>query len=273
MPRVFLTITLLGAFANTTPCLATDLRSAIDTAPGFYLSGSAAKTQADEGPGETGIKARGIVRAGEQVEISAPVSLKLDSAPHRAGHRVSKGDVLARFDCTRQRADLVAQEKAVETLNLRYQSERELAAYGANSEYDVALAESERDQAQAQADAMRASLDDCVVTAPFNADIAVRHVSPFETPRIGQPLYSLIRAGDHEISVIVPAQMGYKLNVGAEFQFRLDVESAPFPVRITRLAPDIDPVSQTLEIIAKPRRSKKLRPGMSGEAIFSPSEF
>lgn len=214
------------------------------------------------------VSARGIIRAGDRVEISAPLSLKLTSAPFRAGDTVQKGDVLARFDCARLHADLNAQDAAIVTLNIRYKSEQDLAAFGASGDYDVAVARSERDQAKAQAQALRASLKDCQLHAPFNAVIQARHVAAFETPTVGEPIYSLIRAGDHEISVIVPASIGATLNIDDEFAFTLDADPDGFTARIVRIAPDIDPVSQTLELIAKPIDAVKLRPGMSGEARF-----
>ena len=214
--------------------------------------------------------ARAIVRAGESVDIAAALSARLESAPFKAGRFVKAGEEIARFDCARMRADLAARRQAVETLSLRYDSERELESFGATGALDVAVARSERDMAKAEADALDVTLKDCVITAPFSAHVAERHVSAHETPQVGQPIYTLIRAGSHEISVIVPAALGSTLKYGSTFIFHPDGEDAPVSAKVVRLAPDIDPVSQTREIMGVATSKATLSPGMSGRAVFPP---
>ncbi len=213
--------------------------------------------------------ARAIVRAGESVEIAAGLSARLESAPFKAGRYVKRGTEIARFDCARLRADLAARRLAVETLSLRYQSEKELESFGATGALDVAVAKSERDMAKAEANALDVTLKDCSISAPFSAHIAERHVSAYETPQVGEPIYTLIRAGDHEISVIVPAQLGARLKYGSTFTFRPDGVDAPVKAKVVRLAPEIDPVSQTREIMGVAVGKSKLKPGMSGRAEFA----
>ena len=214
------------------------------------------------------VTARAVVRAGESVDIAAALSTRLLSAPFKPGQYVERGQTLATFDCARMRADLKARDQAARTLALRYQSEAELAAFGATGALDVEVAKSEADQAVAEADALRVTLADCEITAPFNAHISARHLPAFATPQPGQPIYTLIRAGDVEVSVIVPASFGATLSPGTRFSLRMDGSDAELRARITRLAPDIDPVSQTREVFAS-APSKTLKPGMSGRAVFA----
>lgn len=217
-----------------------------------------------------GVEARAVVRAGERVDIAAPLSRRLTYAKHKPGHYVAKDTVLARFDCSRMQADLTAREQAHRTLSLRAESEAELEQFGATGALDVRVAESERDQAAAEAEAIRVALRDCEVRAPFDAYVAERHLPTHATPQSGQPIYTLIRAGDMELSVIVPAGFGATLDRGRAFDFALDGGTKRVRAVVTRMAPDIDPVSQTREVFAKPTRSRGLKPGMSGRAVFNP---
>lgn len=231
------------------------------------LTASIAMAKTETAP----VTARALVKAGDEIVLSAPMSRPIKSAPFRAGEKVRKGQVLIRFDCRRLNADLDAREATIETLKLRHQSEEELARYGASGTYEVAVALSELNEARAEAKALRTHLQDCVIRAPFHAAVQSRSVAPFETPAIGAPLYSLIRADTHEISVIVSARLSQSLSVGDRLSFRSDVANDRadlIPIEITRMAPSIDPVSQTLEIFARPIGPSKLRPGTSGLAIF-----
>ena len=215
-------------------------------------------------------EARAVVRAGERVEIAASLAQRLSFAPHKPGTYVEAGTVLARFDCARMTAELAAREQAQRTLSLRAESEAELERFGATGRLDVRIAESERDQAAAEAEALRVALKECEVRAPFNARIAERHLPAHATPQSGQPIYTLIRAGDVELSVIVPAGLGSTLRSGGTFSFHPDNGDTAVAATITRLAPDIDPVSQTREIFARPQSARGLKPGMSGRAVFTP---
>ena len=234
------------------------------------LAASAAGSATANGFAEpNAASARAIVRAGESVDIAAGLSARLEYAPFKAGRFVKKGTEIARFDCARLRADLAARRVAVETLSLRYQSEKELESFGATGALDVAVAKSERDMAEAEANALDVTLKDCSIAAPFSAHIAERHVSAHETPQVGEPIYTLIRAGSHEISVIVPAALGTRLSYGSKFTFRPDGADAPITAKVVRLAPDIDPVSQTREVMGVAVGKATLKPGMSGRAEFA----
>lgn len=245
------------------------MRLAVLALASLGLPFAAAANSAEPAAAESYVSARAVVRAGESVDIAAGLSRRLTSAPFKPGRFVERGAVIARFDCARLRADLLAREQAVRTLSLRYESELELESFGAAGALDVRVAESERDQAKAEAAAIRASLDDCVIHAPFNALVSARHVSAHETPQVGEPVYTLIRAGDVELSVIVPARLGATLRAGQGFTVRMDGSDADVKAKVTRLAPDIDPVSQTREIYAAPASRSGLKPGMSGEARFN----
>lgn len=237
-------------------------------APALALANSAGVSAA--GAAAEPVTARAVIRAGDTVDVAAALSQRLTYAPYKPGRFVAKGKPIARFDCARLEAELAAREQAIETLSLRYESEVELEQFGATGALDVAVAKSERDQAKAEAKALRVTLEDCEITAPFAAYVAERHLSAHETPQVGQPIYTLLRAGDVEISVIVPAALGATLKPGSPLTLAMDGSDTRVPAKIVRLAPDIDPVSQTREVFAEPTAKAALKPGMSATALFDP---
>lgn len=215
-------------------------------------------------------QARGVLQAGETAEIAAGMSGRLLRAAYKAGQSFKSGALLARFDCTRQEAELSALDQAHKTLSAKYENTSELYNLGAAGQLDVTIARSEMQQAAAERDAIKAGLKDCSVYAPYAGFILERHVSAFETPQLGQPLYSIQRIGSLELSVIAPSKWMRWMKVGQKFDFTVDETGETFKAKIIRTGASVDPVSQTIELTAKPTGRTKSLAGMSGVADFGP---
>lgn len=229
---------------------------------------SAASINAPETPTAEEMTARGVLRASQTAEIAAGMSGRLLEAGYKPGQYFKAGTLLAEFDCTRQEAELAAAVQAKETMRIRHENSAELFTLGAAGELDVTLAKSERQHAAATAEAMRARLRDCAVYAPFSGYVTQRHKSAFETPQAGQPLYSLQRAGALELSVITPSKWMKWMDIGQQFHFTIDETGESFTAKIIRTGAAVDPVSQTIEITARPIGKTKALAGMSGIARF-----
>jgi len=215
--------------------------------------------------------ARGVLRAKQTAEISAEMSAQLLEAPYKSGQFFKSGALLAKFDCSLEEAELAASLQKHETHHLKYENTAELFTYGAAGKLDVDLAQSEMKQALAEANAIKARLRYCAVYAPFSGYVTARHISAFETPQRGELLYSLEKAGALELSIIVPSNWVKWLKIGHRLEFSIDETSEIIPAKVIRLGATIDPVSQTLEIIAKPKASSSVLSGMSGHARFKPA--
>ena len=125
---------------------------------------------------------RGVLQAGQTAEIAAGMTGRLLKAGYKPGQYFKSGALLARFDCTRQKAELLALEQAHKTLMAKHENTSELFALGAAGELDVTIARSEMQQAMAERDAIDARLKDCSIYAPYSGHVTARHVSAFETP-------------------------------------------------------------------------------------------
>lgn len=213
-------------------------------------------------------QARGVLQAGQTAEIAAGMSGRLLRANYKPGQSFKSGALLARFDCTRQNAERAALEQAHQTLSAKHDNVSELFSLGAAGQLDVTIARSEMQQAAAERDAVDAKLKDCSVYAPYAGYVTDRHVSAFETPQVGQPLYSIQRHGSLELSIIAPSKWMRWMKVGQKFDFTVDETGEVFKARIIRTGASVDPVSQTIELTAKPTVRTKSLAGMSGVADF-----
>lgn len=213
-------------------------------------------------------QARGVLQAGQTAEIAAGMSGKLLRVNYKPGQSFKSGALLAQFDCTRQQAERAALEQAHQTLSAKYENISELFSLGAAGQLDVTISRSEMQQAAAERDAVDARLKDCSIYAPYSGYVIERHVSAFETPQLGQPLYSIQRHGSLELSIIAPSKWMRWMKIGKKFDFTVDETGETFKARIIRTGASVDPVSQTIELTAKPTVRTKSLAGMSGIADF-----
>ncbi len=217
------------------------------------------------------LTARGVIRPGQTAEIAAGMSGKLTSAAYRPGQYFKKGAVLARFDCTRQEAEHAALTRAHQTLSLKHDNISELHTAGAAGEFELSIARSEMNQAAAERDVIMARLSDCVVSAPFAGYVITQHVAAYETPAVNAPLYSILRAGSLELSVIAPSSWMRWVKSGTRFEFKVDETDQSFQAKVIRTGAAVDPVSQTIELTARPvGKVGRTLAGMSGIAVFKP---
>ena len=216
--------------------------------------------------------ARGVLRAKQSAELTAGMSGQLLEAPYQAGQYFKSGALLAKFDCALEEAELAALMGTYQSYRLKYENATELYKYGAAGELDVALSKSEMQQVLAEAKLIKTRLKYCVIYAPFTGYVITRHVSAFETPQKGQLLYALEKAGALELSVIVPSKWIAWLKTGHKLDFTIDETQQVIEAHIIRLGASIDPVSQTIEVIAKTTYNPSARSGMSGYARFKSAQ-
>ena len=214
-------------------------------------------------------QARGVLKAAEEAEIASGLVGRLTKAGYKPGQTFKRGALLAAFDCTQQKAELSALEKAHETLSLRYQNQDHLYKAGAAGELDVSIARSEMQQALAERDALKAHLKFCQVYAPYSGIIVEKHVAAFETPGLNRPLYTIQQHAALEISIIIPSKWLQWVEKGTNFNFIVDETGAELKGQITRLGAVVDPVSQTIDVTGKIiSPAGRSLSGMSGLADF-----
>lgn len=214
--------------------------------------------------------ARGVLRAKQRADISAGMAGQLLEVNYKSGQYFKSGALLAKFDCALEKAELTALLKKHRTYSLKYETAAELYKYGAAGKLDVALSKSEMQHSFAEANLIKTRLKYCSIYAPFSGYIITRHISAFETLQQGQILYSLEKAGALELSVIVPSKWIKWIEKGHWLDFKIDETEDVIQAKVIRLGASIDPVSQTIEVIAKTNATTSALSGMSGYAHFKP---
>lgn len=188
------------------------------------------------------------------------VSAYVDTVLVRPGALVKKNEVLATLDCRNQSAHsqavaLAARALAAKQSALAHEAARlkGLADGGFVSANDVEKKVADSDSQEAELLAARARLlgttlevDDCALHAPFDGEVAVRHVDPGAFAKPGTTLLSLVDRSTIRVVADVP-ESDFAV-VAPATKVRLKFLAADFVAEgtVARRSPAADPVTRTV---------------------------
>lgn len=212
---------------------------------------------------------RGVLRARNQAVISSELAGRIVEMPYSDGQSFTKGDLLARFDCSAYQAQLSASQAAARATREELNHKKQLAALNSVGRFEVALAEARQAQALAETQVYQVQVKRCSVTAPFSGNVVQRRAQPHESVASGAPLLEVVDNTTLEIYLLVPSSWLSRLQPGQAFDFIPDETGKPLKAKVKRLGARIDEGSQTLLLIGSlPEEAKGLLAGMSGTAQF-----
>lgn len=212
---------------------------------------------------------RGQLRARQFTVIAAGLSGKLTSFPVTHGQRISKGQKIAAFDCRMETAEKAVVIAKLNAAKSKLEVNKKLASYKNISLLEVTLAKSEVAIQKAELNKIQAILANCTIKAPFSAIVSNKIAQAHQHVKEGEPLLELIDTRSLEVEMVIPSKRLATIPKGTIFSIQLDEITLPIKAKIDRNVGAIDPVSQTIRVIAKLiNPPKSLLPGMSGEIKF-----
>jgi RND family efflux transporter MFP subunit len=238
----------------------------------------------------------GSLRAVSRAQVAALEDGRIVSVLVREGIRVTKGDMLARLDDRRLRAQIAESEAALKaTQAIIDQRRAELAKADqdykranqlvqrrlvSQQEHDhaeadtsvararLAAAERERTQIESQRQLLQVRLDDTTIAAPFDGYVIERHVESGEWVRPGDPIVTLVSAGTIEAWLEVPERFaGDIAQSTTPITIEVPAVGQSIEVRQGKRVPQMDPRARTFFIVAElSDQAGLLTPGMSASA-------
>lgn len=217
----------------------------------------------------------GEARLGPQL-----VSAYVDAVNVRPGSVVRKGEILASLDCRNASTAKGAVAQQARALEERQRaSAREAGRLDAlGQEGFVALNDVERKSAEARAEgaalaAVRAQLagkalevDDCVLRAPFDGEVARRAADPGAFVRPGTSVVTMVDRSVVRIVVQVPEVDFSFVGPGTVVAVTLLADGRRMELPISRVTPQADPATRTLGVEIDVRGSRPPPPtGVSAE--------
>lgn len=209
------------------------------------------------------VRFTGTTQPVDQTIVKSRVSGRLAEVLVREGDRVTKGQVLARFETAELQAKVNERRSALEAARAdarwttRDRSDKESLASRnivSQSAADQARATAENRNsmvavAEAQLDIAQRSLADAVVVAPFDGVVGERIANQGESLPIDGKILALLDTSHVEIAAQMPAADVVRMRVGQVAAVTLEgFGERIFDGRITRISPTAQPGSRSIPV-------------------------
>ena len=229
-------------------------------------------------------KFSGTARAGVESQLSFRVAGTVQSVSAVVGHRVKKGQEIARLDATDY--DLQLQEAEATLAEARAAQRRAEADYdrirglyenqnAAKSDLDAARAQSESSQAQVAAaqqrrELARRQLSYTRLTAPVEGAIASLEIEPNENVGTGQAVALLTSGSRPEVEVAMPGVLISQVHEGDSAEVAFDaLPGASFPAAITEVGVAATGAGATFPVtVLLTADDSSVRSGMAATVTF-----
>jgi membrane fusion protein, multidrug efflux system len=216
---------------------------------------------------------RGVIQSTSKIEIRSDLNVAATSADFRKGMAFKKDDVLVAFNCSRIKAERSAASASANAASIELRQKRTLLKHGAAGKGDVDLANAAMAKSIAEREVIDQRLTDCTILAPFDGRVVATSIAPLEMPKQGEPLMIIIDDSNLEVELVMPSQWLAKVKQDSGFAFFVDETGETLRGSVARFGAEVDPVSQTIEVIGKlTTPSQSIRSGMSGSVTFDDIE-
>jgi membrane fusion protein, multidrug efflux system len=204
-----------------------------------------------------------------EVVLSSELSAKIDRLPLREGDSFRAGQTLVGFDCSLFQAQLQKSQATLEGAEQLLKVNRRLSELNSIGELEVQQAQARLKESRAEVSFMQTTVRKCAISAPFTGRVAKRIAAEQQYVTPGSPILGIVETGQLELQMIVPSRWLAWLKPGARLSVLVDELDKQFPAEVSRIGARIDPVSQSINVVATINGNQPgLLPGMSGWASF-----
>lgn len=219
---------------------------------------------------EAEIKVEAVLVPKQITVISSSQDGKISEIPFENGDSFKKDDILVRYDC----ADLEA-EAAIAGIQRNLTQKKKdgvdrLFKLDIISDVDRLSVETENEQANAKIALYKAKMDSCVIRARFDGHVTKRLANTGEYTRTDRVLMEVASDETLQAQFLLPSKWLRWVNKGAPIDININETGRSYPAKVTRFYGEIDPVSQSIQMVATLDDYKDmLLPGMSGQATIN----
>jgi RND family efflux transporter MFP subunit len=232
----------------------------------FFLLGSWVQVEAEE---INSTVTRGLLVARTETTLSSQLSARIERISVKEGNRFKRHQVLIDFDCRLYQAQLNRTKAQLRATQKTFSANLQLQNFQAISKLEVAVSEAEVAKAEADVELSQIRVSLCKVKAPFSGRVIKLHVAPYASVSPGEPLIEILDDSRLEIRLHIPSMWLASIRIGTKFKVEIDETKRTYRAKVIRMGAKVDPVSQTLPVIAAIiDKDKHLLAGMSGVAHF-----
>ena len=242
------------------------------TPPAFADGVNALQRHRVDRPGDGDISgARGLIVARERALLSSQIAGRINQLTVRVGQKFKKGQLLASIDCIIWKANLDKASAVRRSAKARVATIEALTRSRSAAAIELAMARSEADQADAEMRINQKKVRQCRIVAPFEGTVVALKHQRYEHVAQGEPLLEIVNPKALEVDMRLPAHWLVKIKVKAKLLMKIEENGKTVPIRIARIAPEIHPVSRSINVIGiLTGNHPELIPGMSGPLRWQP---
>jgi len=212
---------------------------------------------------QVSLTAIGSITAVQGVTVTPDIPGTVREIAFESGAVVSKGDLLVRLDTSSEEAQLRALESQVELARINLARMRSLRTDNMVSQSDLDTAEATMKQTQANADAIRATIEKKTIRAPFAGRLGIRLANLGQYLDAGKPIVSLQSLSPVYADFSLPQQELAQLKTGMRVHLFTDTFPDVFDGVLTAINPDLDAATRSVGLQATfANTNQLLRPGM-----------
>lgn len=235
--------------------------AAADTA-GFATPVEVAPVQL--GTLERRVETLGTVLADESVVLRPELGGRVAEIHFQEGQQVKRGSRLISLDASIHKAELEDAQARTALAKSEYRRLKDLNAKGLGSAQDRDRALAELRRAKASETLAEVRLEKMTLSAPFDATLGLRQVSPGDYLQPGQSVVDLVATRQVKLDFQIPER--YAAAVQPDQRVSVQVDAWPerrFEGSVYAISPQIDTNGRSLQLRARlDNREGALRPGL-----------
>lgn len=210
------------------------------------------------------LTAVGSLDAVQGVTVSAELPGKVVKIAFTPGRAVKQGDLLVQQDTTSERAQLRSAQATMELARLNLQRAEELLPEKVITRSSYDATDAEYKQAEAQIEALMATIDKKNVRAPFAGRLGIRLINLGQILNDGDPIVSLQSMDPIYVNFHLPQRDLASIHRGLAVNITSDAHpDAQLTGTITAVNPQVDSATRNIRVQATVANAdEQLRPGM-----------
>lgn len=212
---------------------------------------------------------RVLVVANQESVLASQMAGRIEQLGAALGSTIKSGQVLLRFNCDAQQAQLKMANAEYYGAQRTYESKAKLQAMQSVSELEVQQSAAAAERAKAQIELIQVQLKNCTVRAPFAGRVTRLFAKRYESVAASQPLLEVVDNGKLKLKLNVPSHWLAWLKPGTPFAVQIEETGKAHDGRVVRINARVDAVSRSIELEGDVvGNAPQLLPGMSGVARF-----
>jgi RND family efflux transporter MFP subunit len=206
-------------------------------------------------------RAASSVEADRLVDVTCRAAGRVREVAAEEGDWVEAGTVLAELDNARQKVELRRAElRLAEQQRKRARAERMLAEQ-LISEEEFDAVQATHDQALADRDLARITVEETYVKAPFTGQVTARAVVAGQMVQAGQAAFTVADFSPLRVRVYLPEPIAAKVRTGETVKVETETGDGELTASVERISPVVDPSTGTVQVTLRLPEGAEARVG------------